>query len=302
MTSESKKKPRILVIGSKSMVGSRFCELAGDKADLIQTDLRGQISVDITDAGEVETVFEKHPAPWVILFSAYTDVDGAERERNNRQGACWKINVEGAGNVVDACQKHKVGLIFISTDFVFDGQNGPYLENAETGPDLEKVSWYGITKIEAEKAVGTLAKHLIVRISYPYRSSFSPKKDFARGILENYKNGTLPPMFSDQKFTPTFVDDLAPAILLIVSKNQTGTFHISSPGLVSPYEFSKKLVEAFGMDPSKIKEGSLSDFLKTNKTPRPVKGGLIVNKISALGFTPTSWESGINTMRLQLKP
>lgn len=301
MTSESEIKPKLLVIGSKSMVGSRFCELTENTADLIQADFGGNIAVDITDSSQVEALLKEHPAKWAILFSAFTDVDGAEEQRNDRFGSCWKINVDGAKNVAEACVKAGIGLIFISTDFVFDGQNGPYSEDTETGPNLDKVSWYGITKIEAEKLVGQMGKHIIVRITYPYRADFEEKKDFARGILENYQNDTLPPMFSDQETTPTFIDDLAPAILLLISKNQTGNFHIASPEITSPYEFAEKLVETFGMDPSKITEGSLEDFLKTSRTPRPVKGGLTTDKISALGFTPTSWKSGIKELYDQQK-
>jgi len=301
MTPEPETKPKILVIGSKSMVGSRFCELVGERADLIQADFGGEIPIDITNPSRVETLIKEHPSDWVILFSAFTNVDGAEEQRGDRSGSCWKINVEGTINVVKACQKEATGVIYISTEFVFDGQNGPYPEDAQKGPDLEKISWYGITKLEGEKVVETLAKHLIVRITYPYRSSFPEKKDFARGILENYKKGTLPPMFSDQILTPTFIDDLAPAILLLITKGQIGSFHIASPDPVSPFEFAKNLIETFGMDPSKIKEGSLIDFLKVNKTPRPVKGGLISDKISTLGFTPTPWESGINILYKQQK-
>lgn len=302
MTSGFEAKPSLLVIGSRSMVGSRFCELAKDKAQIIQADLHGENRVDITDSNQIEELFSSHQADWAVLFSAYTDVDGAELQRDDRQGSCWRINVEGTGNVVEACRKHGIGLIFISTDYVFDGQKGgPYKEDDPTGQDPAKISWYGLSKIEGEKLVRTLKKFIILRITYPYRADFPDKTDFARGILEKYKEGKLPPMFSDQQTTPTFVDDLSPAILHLVSKNAQGIFHLGSSDSMSPYEFAKHLIATFGLDPSQVTEGSLVQFLKNSKTPRPVKCGMVVDKIKLTGFSPTSWRDGIAKMYAQTK-
>src|SRR3989344_9283666 len=132
------------------MIGSRFCELA-QNASLVKADLGGKIAVDITDTKSVDSFFANFNFEWVILFSAYTDVDGAENQRGKKNGIAWKINVDGVKNVAASTSKYSRKLIFISTSFVFDGTKGPYRESDKPGQNLDFVSWYGITKIEAEK-------------------------------------------------------------------------------------------------------------------------------------------------------
>lgn len=303
MTLGSNNRPTILVLGAQSMVGSRFCEMAKSKFDLIQADLKGKISTDITNSKSVNDVFNNHHFNYVLLLSAFTDVDAAEAQRSDKSGSCWKINVEGVNNIVNTAKRHNCGLIFISTDFVFDGKSGPYSEEDSTGGNSEEISWYGITKLEGENIVRqNLKKHLIIRIAYPYRAKFAGKDDLFKRILRSYKEGNLYPMFSDQKLTPTFIDDLAPALELILKNNQNGTFHVASPKLTSPYEIAKKLIETFGGSRNDVKSGTLAEFLKEGtKTPRPINGGLKVDKIVKLGFTPTTWDEGIAKIYEQSK-
>lgn len=292
MTSASS---RIAVIGASSMVGSRFCELWPESENLVKGDLNGSPDIDVTDQNSVQKFFNENDFSTAILFSAYTDVDGAEAQRDDKNGLCWKINVDGVINISEACDSYNRSLIFISTDFVFDGKNGPYSEDAKVGADEDLTSWYGITKIEGEKIISAqLQNHIILRIAYPYRAQFEAKDDLYRRTLKAFKAGELYPMFNDQQMTPTFIDDLAPAIDLLLQNNQTGIFHLASPTLVTPFDLTKKLIATFGGDPSVVKPGSIAEFLKSgDKTPRPVKGGLKVDKITRLGFKPTTWDDGI---------
>jgi len=287
-----KRDKEIGVIGARSMVASRFCEQS--KSRLAKADLNGEISIDITDPKSVTKFFEGYQFESVILFSAFTDVDGAEKQRDDRNSLCWQINVIGVRNIIEACRKFKRKLVFISTDFVFDGTFGPYDERDSVGPSLNKVSWYGITKIEAEKIVQELDNSIIIRISYPYRGIFHKKDDIAKRILRLYRKGKLYPMFDDQYITPTFIDDLAPAVEMLVNKNQSGIFHIASPIITTQYDFARKLLETFGQDSEKLERKSVIKFLKENNhTPRPIRGGLKVEKIKKLGFTPTDWQTGL---------
>lgn len=288
----------LAVIGSASMVGSRFCELSNQNFRIIQADLHAEIPIDITDIKSVRHFFLHNNFQCLILFSAFTDVDEAEKQRHDKKGLCWKINVEGVENVVLVCKEFKRKLLFISTDFVFDGKNGPYSEDDPTGGDFNKISWYGITKIEAELIINkTLADFVIVRISYPYRGRYQKKDDFAKMILRRHKDNNLFPMFADQFFTPTFIDDLAPAIRLITGRNQIGIFHIASPQITTPHDFAKHLISTFGGDQKKVDKGSIR---KTElAAPRSVNGGLRVEKIKNLGFVPTDWKKGIQIIHSQ---
>lgn len=283
----------LAVIGSSSMVGSRFCQLS--KNDFIQvlTDLP---KVDITETESVDKFVKNQPFEWLILFSAYTDVEAAEKQRNDQKSPCWQINVEGVKNVVGTCKKYHKKLLFISTDFVFDGASGPYNEDDPVG-NLDQISWYGLTKLEAEKTIQQkLNDFLILRISYPYRGPYPKKADFAKTILAKHKQGQLFPLYTDQILTPTFVDDLAPAVKLLIKNGKRGIFHVASPLLTTPYDFAKELLTVFTDKPTNLVKGSIANF---SGAPRPRRGGLKVTKIEKCGFRPTDWRQGIKTIYKQ---
>ncbi|MEX2028238.1 MAG: SDR family oxidoreductase [Candidatus Curtissbacteria bacterium] len=291
--------PKIAVIGAHSMVGSRFCELWEGEAELLKSDLHGENPLDIADEKQVGEFFQNHYLDTAILFSAYTDVDGAEKQRDDKNGICWKVNVDGAKNIAEACAASGKKLIFISTDFVFDGVNGPYSEEDDFG-NLDNISWYGISKIEGEKAASTLKESLIVRISYPYRAKFPQKEDIAKKFLKMYREGKLYPVFTDQVITPTFIDDLAPAAKLLIESSASGIFHLASGKTTTQFQFAKAVIETFGGNPVDVQEGSLTDYLmRDGSTPRPIKGGLKVKKIKSLGYNPTDWDEGIEIIKSQ---
>ena len=292
-------KPTIAIIGASSMVGSRFCELAS-WANLIKTDRNGNTPLDITQEKSIDNFFKKYNFDYLILFSAFTDVDKAEKQRNDKGADCWQINTQGVKKTAAACKKYQKKLILISTDFVFDGTAGPYSENDPTGPNYRKVSWYGISKAEGEKAGLQNANSTVLRIAYPYRSKFAKKDDIVKRILKLYDCGKLYPMFDDQFTTPTLIDDLSPAIRLLISKNVSGIFHVASEKVTSQYLFAKNVLEIFGRDTKNLQKQSAVEFLMSSKkTPRPIRGGLKVNKIINLGYKPTDWQNGIKIIYKQ---
>ena len=301
MTLVSSPNTTCAVIGSSSMVASRFCDLSKNHFNLVEGDLSGKIAVDITQEKSVSDFFKNHKFDWILLFSAFTDVDEAEEQRDSKSGLCWKINVEGVKNVVAECKKNKKNLLFISTDFVFDGTGGPYDEDSPQGGDLNKVSWYGITKLEAEKLIcENLKTFIILRIAYPYRARFEAKDDLVKKVLRLYESDNLYPMFYDQTITPTFIDDIAPAVSFLINKKESGIYHLASPRATNQFEFAKKVLEIFKKDANKVKKASIADFLKnSSSTPRPIKGGLKVEKLKKLGFVPTDWEKGLEIVHLQ---
>jgi dTDP-4-dehydrorhamnose reductase len=279
------------------MVGSQSAErLEKDGANLVKSEFGGENSVDITDKAAVETFFREHDFKWAVLFSAFTDVNGAESQRGDKNGSCWKINVDGVRNITDSCQKYGRKLIFISTDFIFDGASGPYSEENPAGPDLEKVGWYGITKIEGEKLVRESIgseDFLILRISFPYSGASSAKEDFLIKTINLFKSGSLYPMYEDQTITPTYIPDVAGAILALLKNRQSGIFHLGSPDTVSPYDFAKHALFVLTHKQQDVEKGSLGEALKKpGAVPRPLRGGMRVVKINKF-FRPTGWEEGI---------
>ncbi|MBI3282528.1 NAD(P)-dependent oxidoreductase [Candidatus Curtissbacteria bacterium] len=287
-------KQALAIIGSGSMIGSQFYQQAQADFGLVRADLP---EVDITKSDLVESFFKNNNFQWAILFSAITDVMAIEKERDYENGPTWQVNVEGTRNVAEACKKYSRGLIFISTDFVFDGVGGPHSEDDPTGPNRQKVTWYGITKIEGENLVrATLSKYIILRISYPYSGKDTGKEDLVLRDVRGFESGELYKMYDDQTITPTYIPDIEPAVSLLLRKNFTGTIHLASPITTTQYEFSSVLIEKAGVKgPHPLERKSIrEDTQKPQAVPRPKDGGLRVDKIKSLGFAPTDWRQGID--------
>lgn len=304
-----------LVIGPGSLVGSRFVEIiggenvygAGGQLDQDTPSLAGFSPLDVTDKSSVEEVIKNFPGKFVVNFAGATLVDEIEKTKpqdlNNLQelenSIAYKVNVLGTRYIAEACKKYQKSPIFISTSFVFDGKNGPYSESDSIASDPSKISFYGWTKVLAEKEVEEAGiESLTLRISYPYRSEYPQKLDFARNLLKLYDEKRLYPIFTDQTLTPTLTDDLAPAVKLLVKKGATGIFHLTSPQVCTPYQFCCELLKvARGVENADkvVPKGSLVEFQKSHPeiAKRPLKGGEKSDKIQRLGFTPTSWKEGI---------
>lgn len=313
----------ILIIGPGSLVGSRFVEQlvsqgikvygAGGSLDADQGSLESFQSLNITDEAQISSVINSFPGKYVINFAGMTDVDGIEKSKPQNpddqdelsENLAYKVNVLGARYLGLACKEAGKFPIFISTSFVFDGKNGPYSEEDPVA-SREDVGWYGWTKILAEKEVeNSRVESLIIRISYPYRQDYPHKSDFARGFLKLYDDvqsgarESIYSIFTDQNLTPTFIDDLAPAVSLLLENNSTGIFHVTSPQVTTPYDFCCKLLKvARGVENPQetVPKGSIVEFQQSHPelSKRPIEGGEKVDKIISLGFKPTSWEEGIN--------
>ncbi len=191
---------KYLIVGSSGLMGSTFLDIVPDTSGVDEKTL------DITDKSSVEKYFQENEDKFdvVINFAAFTNVDAAEKERGDKSGLAWKLNVEGVENLSEQCIKHNKFLVQISTDFVFEGTKdnpGPYKENAKLPEFSDKLGWYGWTKNSGERMVDT-NKHAVVRTAYPFRKkSYELKNDYAHGILNLFDENKLFPLFTDQKLT-----------------------------------------------------------------------------------------------------
>lgn len=261
---------KVVIFGASGMLGSRFLELFG--GEFVTPN---QSEVDITNPITVKQFIEREKPGVVINFAAYTNVNGAESQRNNKEGDSWKINVEGVRNILDAIDPEKTRIIQISTDMVFSGSPddpGPYAEDHLPETDSEKLTWYGYTKGEAERLIQEKLgdKATIVRIIYPVRKEFTKKLDYLRFPLEKYrKEGKLYPLFTDQQVSITFIDEACEALKKIIENKFTGIFHVSSPDTTTPYDLiSKFLRKAIG------KEINFKKGMVNNPRRYPLQGGL----------------------------
>lgn len=249
--------------GLSGMIGSRLTELLDKELQFVNLDLA--TGVDITKLDQVETVLKQYPGSTVIHLAAFTDVSRAYEETGNKEGLVYKVNVAGTKNIAVTCQKYGHYLIHISTDFVFDGaKQGSYTEDDKPNP----IEWYGQTKLWAEEEVTKSgAKFVICRTAFPFRAKFPPKEDLVRKILGQLQTNSLPPMFSDQIITPTFIDDLCRVLKLFIEKKPVGIYHCVGSTPLSPLALAQKIAAVFEIK-ADIKPGSFQEFLKTDPRPR----------------------------------
>jgi len=287
----------VLVIGASGMVGSRFIELCGGENFFCPD----RSELDITDEDQVKRFIKEHNPDYIINFAAFTDVNEAEKQKGDKEGECYQANIIGVKNILDAIDPNKTHFIQISTDMVFSGLSGPYERSEPAERDINKLTWYGFTKAEAERLIlerlGEQAT--IVRIIYPVRAKFDQKPDYLRKPLKLFDEGRLYPMFGDQVVSVTFIDEVCLVLKNIIENDINGVFHASSCDTTTPYELISYLVERAREAKGVVKKSSIDDFLRKTDTPvrYPKRGGLKVEETEReLGISFSSWREVVDLL------
>lgn len=297
----------ILVTGSNGLLGQNLVHLlrknpsykliATSLGENRITDPEGYVfeSLDITKQNDVAYIFQKYQPEIVINTAAMTNVDACENEKEQ----CWLMNVTAVQYLVNEAKKYQAHLIHLSTDFVFDGENGPYKEDDVPGP----LSYYGESKYESEKIVQNsgLEHWSIVRTIIVYgvveKMSRTNIVLWAKDALEK---GSPMNVVDDQFRSPTHASDLAKGCILIAEKKANGIFHISGKDIMSVLELVYRVADYFGLDKSvitPIKSSSLNQAAK-----RPPKTGFILTKAQKeLGYLPVSFEEGLAITNRELE-
>lgn len=288
---------KILIVGSSGLMGSTFMDMVPSSIGVDEKIL------NITQEKSVEDFFEKREGEFevVINFAAYTNVDGAEKEKGDKGGLVWKLNVEGVANLAKACKKYGKFLIHISTDFIFPGTKenpGPYKEDVKLPDSPSNMGWYGWTKLEGEKVLGKTNKNAaVVRTAYPFRKKpFAGKKDYAHGTLSLFDEGKLYPLFSDQKLTPVLIEDLVEILQKVAKLKKPGVYHVVTVDATTPFEFGSYLIEKARGEKNAVKKGSMEEFLKApGRTPRPRFGGFDTKETQEkLGMKFKTWKEAVD--------
>ena len=304
---------KILVTGLTGLVGSRLTELLSDSYEF--ENVSRKTGVDITNKTAVIQKIISSDAQIILHLAAKTDVDGCEEDKkiddkflsqknpDNQewigQKTAWVINVFGTQNIAEACKKTDKKLIYISTDFVFDGnksQDEGYAEEDSQNP----INWYGKTKYEGEKIVmNSGLDWIIARLAYPYRASFNNKNDFFRIILQKLKTGQKLNMVTDHVMTPTFIDDFVYAIDSLIKTKQSGVFHTVGSQFMSPFDAATLIAEKFNLDKELISQTSREEYFK-DKAQRPFFLGLKNDKIEKMGIKMKTFEEGLGEIKNQI--
>ena len=227
---------KILITGSDGMLGHDLADVLKGKHELILTTSK---TLDITDKNHVIDFVSSQKPDMLINAAAYTDVDGCEKN----QELAYSVNGEGVRNLARACKKIGCGLVHISTDYVFNGENTrPWVEDDETGP----ISVYGKSKLEGEKAIcEILDKYFILRTAWLYGVN---GRNFPKTMLELAENHSKITVVYDEVGTPTYTLDLAQAISKLIETDCYGIYHLTNSGSCSWCEFARYIFEIAGAD------------------------------------------------------
>jgi len=297
---------KILITGSNGLLGQKLVQkLAGENGvDVIAT-ARGEnrlpvtegytyVSLDITDQTSVNEVFGQHSPDVVIHTAAMTNVDQCETEKEE----CWKLNVTATEYLLEAAEKSGSFFVHLSTDFIFDGADGPYTEDAEANP----VSFYGWSKYAAEKLViHSKVKWAIARTILVYGIAHDmSRSNIILWVKNSLESGKAINVVNDQWRTPTLAEDLADGCILIARQRAEGIFNISGKDLLNPYQMAVMTADYFGLDKSLINKTDGSQFKQTAK--RPARTGFILDKpVKVLGYDPKSFQEGIAFLAEQIR-
>ncbi|MEO7923789.1 MAG: SDR family oxidoreductase [Chitinophagaceae bacterium] len=243
------------------------------------------VSMDFTDPFSVHDVFEQYQPDVVVHAGAMSKPDECEKN----QWQAYVTNVEATVTMLLNAEEQRSFFVFLSTDFVFDGDIGMYAENDKPNP----VNFYGRTKLEAEEAVKEYPYGwAIARTVLIYGKPPTNRKTILSIVKEKLVKGEEYSVVNDQFRTPTFVEDLAAGIVAIIEKKATGIFHLSGPDKLTPYEMACQVADHLGLDRSLLKKVTAADFNEPAR--RPLKTGFIIEKArNELGFAPLSFKEGL---------
>jgi dTDP-4-dehydrorhamnose reductase len=268
---------RAMIIGATGLLAKPLMrEWRG--ADLMGT---GSRDLDIRDARAVRDLIEKKHPDWIVLAAAHTDVDGCE----SNSELAFAVNRDGAVNVANACKAAGVKLLFISSDYVFDGtKNLPYDADDQRNPQ----SVYGRTKAEAElRLLEILPDCCILRTSWLYGVG---GKCFPDTILKLAATRPALDVVNDQRGSPTYTVDLAKVILALCAKNAHGIVHASNGGDCTWFDFAREIIRSAGL---KTEVRPVSSAQMARPAPRPAYSVLSATTLHRYGIEMPEWKDAL---------
>jgi dTDP-4-dehydrorhamnose reductase len=283
----------ILITGANGLLGQQLAAGRGaSRLPFTADDGYEYINLDITDEAAVERTLVVYQPFVIVHAAAMTQPDECEQNRE----ACLRVNTKATEILLKHTEALRSHFIYLSTDFVFDGQHGPYREEDATGVP---VNYYGYTKLLAEQSV--MASPLltsIVRTSLVYGSSLQGvRRNIITWVKEQLEKKESIKVVSDQLRTPTYVGDLAKGIIALMEEEEKakGIFHIAGKERLTPYDMALQTADFFKLDASLIEATDASRFVEI--ATRPLKGGLIINKsIEQFHYQPRSFREGLEAM------
>ncbi len=272
---------RVLVTGGNGLLGTKTVELLlAEGRQPISASLEPEslnrflgafpyFPLDITDAAAVRNLLAHLRPEAVIHTAAFTAVDACETQRDLSR----RVNVEGTANVAAACREIDARLVHLSTEYVFDGESGPYTEEDLPRP----ISHYGLTKLESEKAVRERCSDWVIgRTTVLFGRAPNVRPSFVAWLVDKLSRGERIRVVDDQIGSPTLADNLARMLVGLLDSDRGGIYNTVGDSILDRHAFAVMAAKLFGLEPALI------DRIKTPElgqpAPRPLRAGLIMDK------------------------
>ena len=294
---------KILITGSNGLLGQKLVLAFRHNHEVMATSIGAcrmnnqsgfaYQNLDVTKEQAVRKIVLDFRPDAIINTAAMTNVDACEDHREN----CDKLNVYAVQYLADACAEVGAHLVHISTDFIFDGENGPYTEEDQANP----LSYYGLSKWKSEQVLQkNSCDWAVLRTIIVYGTADNLSREnivlWGRGAL---KKGNPLNIIDDQFRSPTLVEDLAQACILAVEKRAKGVYNASGKDIMSILEMVERMADFYGCDKSIINR--ISTVTLNQKAKRPPKTGFILDKsINELAYQPHSFEEGLAIVEQQI--
>ncbi len=279
---------RVFVTGAGGQLGREVAERAEAAGDGVVRATHGSLSLE--DRRAVDAALDAARPDVVIHCAALTNVDRCEEEPRAAEAA----NALGTEHVADAAARVGAHLLYVSTDYVFDGTGvRPYVESDAPNP----ISVYGATKLAGEGKCGPDAT--VVRTAW---LAGTHGTNFVTAVLELAAGGGELRFVEDQRSTPTFTADLAPALLRLAADRRPGCFHVTNGGQASRHELAQEIVSLAGGDPERVVPISTDELLPPRPARRPAYSVLDNGAFAAAGYDRLpEWRDGLARLVSRLR-
>lgn len=297
---------KILLTGSNGLLGQKLVQLLLQQPQVaVVATARGAnrladlhpnlcfVPLDVTDEAQVRQVLAQEQPTHVIHTAAMTQVDECELSK----AACWLQNVTAVEHLAAACADLAIHLTHLSTDFIFNGQEGPLTEEAVPDP----ISHYGASKLAAEQVVQATPglRWAIARTVLVYGTVHGGgRSNIVLWVRDSLRKSQKIKVVDDQWRTPTLAEDLAQGCWLLARQSAQGIYHLSGRELLTPYQMAQQVAAFFGLDQALLEQVDSSTFSQPAK--RPLRTGFIIDKaVRALGYQPHTFAQGIALLAQQ---
>lgn len=299
---------RILICGSNGLLGQRLALMFGNETkgdfhyEVLNTShhrtfvldhhLFDYTQLDITNKSDVKSLVGSFRPDIIVNAAAMTNVDACEIQRE----AAWKINVIGVENLSEIARRIGAKLVHISTDYVFDGKNGPYDESARPNP----INYYGKTKLAGENAIlASGASYVILRTIVVFGTGINVKNNFALWVVKSLRENKKIRCVDDQISSPTYVGDLAVAVKNAIERDSCGLYHVCGANALSRYDFAVEIARSFNFDEMAIQRIKTSELQQP--APRPLISGFILTKAEKeIDYHPMTSVQAIEVLKREL--